>query len=186
MYRKDLDPEISTWDEVIRAAERAEIVRNLESESSTSSADEDTPPKSGTRNHSSRHTGDRAGGRIDSKHPSKVMRVSSAEMSSSETGEKRRSAKRRNEMLAQGLCFTCEQQGHLARNCPTRTNVKSDVKGKPPGFGAHGVQLNGTNSALFESTEVLDTLPVGAVNYSYQPTDDVVVNSEFNQGLNDF
>ncbi|KAJ6561657.1 hypothetical protein B0H19DRAFT_1286866, partial [Mycena capillaripes] len=77
MYRKDLDPEISTWDEVIRAAERAEIVRNLESESSTSSAEEDTPE---TQNHRSRHRGDRAGGRIDSKHLSKVMRVSSVEV----------------------------------------------------------------------------------------------------------
>jgi hypothetical protein len=43
MYCKDLDPEISTWDEVIRAVERAEIVQNLESESSTSSADQDSP-----------------------------------------------------------------------------------------------------------------------------------------------
>jgi hypothetical protein len=73
MYRKDLDPEISTWDEVIRAAECAEIVQNLES--STSSASEDSPPKSETRNHTSRHTSDHARGRIDLKHPSKMMRV---------------------------------------------------------------------------------------------------------------
>ncbi|KAJ6577836.1 hypothetical protein B0H19DRAFT_1062410 [Mycena capillaripes] len=162
MYRKDLDPEISTWDEVIRAAEHAEIVQNIESESSTSSAEEDTPE---TQNHRSRHRGDHAGGRIDSKHPSKVMRVSSAEVTTSDPGEKRRSAKRRNEMLTQGFCFTCEQPGHLARNCPTTTNIKSDVKGRPPEFGAHSVHLNATDAALFETTEVLDTLPIGAIGF---------------------
>jgi hypothetical protein len=83
MYRKDLDPEISTWDEVVRAAERAVLVRNLDSapESSTSSADGDIPagkPRS-------RHNNDRAGGRIDSKNHDK-MQVPFVQVSDSEFG----------------------------------------------------------------------------------------------------
>jgi hypothetical protein len=82
-------------------------------------------------------------------------------------GEKKRSAKCRNEMLAQGLCFTCEEQG--ARNCPKTMNAKSNQKGKPPGFGAHGVHLSAVESALYDTTEVLDTLPIGAMNFGYEP-----------------
>ncbi|KAJ7067755.1 hypothetical protein B0H15DRAFT_958148 [Mycena belliarum] len=168
MYRKDLDPEISTWDEVVRAAEHAEIVRNLESESEPSS-EKDTIPSKSDHKHGSRPTTDRAGGRTDSKHRGVAMHTSSADLATSELKEKRRSAKRRNEMLAQGRCFTCEEPGHLARNCPTTTNVKSDVKGRPPGFGLHSVQLNAAESALFESTEVLDTLPIGALVFGSEP-----------------
>ncbi|KAJ7206189.1 hypothetical protein B0H12DRAFT_1243344 [Mycena haematopus] len=165
MYRKDLDPEISTWDEVVRAAERGEIVRNLDSGSDSS---ESSVADSKTRkNASKQHTSDRAGGRIALKNQ---MQVSFAEVPSSESGkEKKRSAKRRNEMLAQGLCFTCEELGHLARNCPTTTNVKSDQRGKPPGFGTHSAQLSSAESALLESTEVLDTLPIGVLNFDYEP-----------------
>jgi hypothetical protein len=98
------------------------------------------------------------------------MQVSFAQVPDSEFGrEKKHSTKRRNEMLAQGLCFTCEEPGHLARNCPTTTNFRSDQKGKPPGFGAHSVRLSSTESALLESTEVLDTLPISALSFGYEP-----------------
>ncbi|KAJ6457832.1 hypothetical protein C8R47DRAFT_1203327 [Mycena vitilis] len=167
MYRKDLDPEISSWDEVVRAAERAEIIRNLDSDSESSESDAND---SKTQPDKSRI---RAGGRIASKHGQATLRTSSVETSTSEPQEKKRSVKRRNEMLAQGLCFTCEQPGHLARNCPTTVNVKSNVKGKPPGFGLHSVHLNTTDVGLLDTTEVLDTLPdtlpIGALIFGYEP-----------------
>jgi hypothetical protein len=97
------------------------------------------------------------------------MQVSSAEVSTSEPGEKKRSAKCWNKMLAQGLCFTCKEQGHLARNCPKTMNVKSNQKGKPPGFGAHGVHLGAVKSVLYNTTEVLDTLPITAMKFGYEP-----------------
>jgi uracil DNA glycosylase len=36
---------------------------------------------------------------------------------------------RGNEMLAKGLCFNCEEQGHLTRNCPKLTTMTSKEKG---------------------------------------------------------
>jgi hypothetical protein len=70
-------------------------------------------------------------------------------------------------MLAKGLCFNCEEHGHLARNCPKLTTMTSKRKDKPPGFGIHTVHFEASPEydALAESTEVLDTLPVGAAAF---------------------
>jgi hypothetical protein len=187
MYRKDLDPEISTWDEVVRAAECAEIVQNPESEKDSSTSDNNNVPlnsKSGSHNNGSRHAIDRAGWRVDSKHHADVMHTSSAEMNTQVPGEKKRSAKRCNEMLAQSLCLACEEQGHLVHDCPPTTNVKSSQKVKPPGFGVHGVHLSAAESALYDTTEVLDTLPFGAMNFCYEPPMDVDIPVEFFQPEN--
>jgi hypothetical protein len=77
------------------------------------------------------------------------------------------SEKKRNQYLAAGLCFKCGVQGHLAGNCPELTVVVSKQKGKPPGFAAHGVEFVEpfTPDALYESTEVLDTLDIGAISF---------------------
>jgi hypothetical protein len=58
----------------------------------------------------------------------------------------------------------------LARNCPTTTNVVSKEKGKPPGFGLHAASFESgsTSSALYQSTEVLSTLPIGAVGLNFE------------------
>ncbi|KAJ6592564.1 hypothetical protein B0H19DRAFT_920195, partial [Mycena capillaripes] len=75
-------------------------------------------------------------------------------------------------MLAQGRCFTCEEVGHLARNCPKTTNVVSRERGKPPGFGLHAARFsNVAESALLESTQVLDTLPIGAIGLMFNAED---------------
>jgi hypothetical protein len=72
-------------------------------------------------------------------------------------------------MLAEGRCFTCNDVGHFARNCPKTANVVSKQKGKPPGFGVHAVRFsNARDKALYESTEVLDTLPIGAVGLPFE------------------
>ncbi|KAJ7083433.1 hypothetical protein C8R44DRAFT_652063, partial [Mycena epipterygia] len=43
-------------------------------------------------------------------------------------------------MLAKGLCFNCNEPGHLARNCPKTNNVSSKIKGKPPGMSTYSVR----------------------------------------------
>ncbi|KAJ7906857.1 hypothetical protein B0H13DRAFT_2333002 [Mycena leptocephala] len=94
------------------------------------------------------------------------------------------SAEKRNEMLAQGRCFTYGEVGHLARNCPTTTNVVSEEKGKPPGFGLHTARFSSAaESASYESTEVLDTLPIGAIGLAFDAEDVVEEGGEFNAEL---
>ncbi|KAJ7265521.1 hypothetical protein C8J57DRAFT_1013825, partial [Mycena rebaudengoi] len=56
--------------------------------------------------------------------------------------------------MAAGLCLNCELEGHFARNCPTRTNVPSHQKGKPPGFGVHGVNIHEINEAEFDDSDM--------------------------------
>jgi hypothetical protein len=162
MYRKDLDPEVSSWDEVVRMAERAEVLLNLHSEdgdsTSCSEDDERRHDKSKFRKNRLKLA---SGGRVDARQESAVMRASSAKLkttSGDAPAEKKRSLSRRDEMLAKGLCFNCEEQGHLARNCPKLTTMTSKEKGKPPGFAANGVDFLYDESALLETTEVLETL----------------------------
>ncbi|KAJ6545721.1 hypothetical protein B0H19DRAFT_894430, partial [Mycena capillaripes] len=69
------------------------------------------------------------------------------------------STQKRNEMLAKGLCFNCNEPGHLARNCPKNQTVPSKKKGKPPGMAAHAVHIptaSSSRDALRESTQVLE------------------------------
>jgi hypothetical protein len=143
-------------------AERAEVLLNLDSEDgdSTSSSENDE-----RRHGKSKFRKNRlklaSGGRVDTRQESAVMRASSAELkttSSDVPAEKKRSLSRRDEMLAKGLCFNCEEQGHLARNCPKLTTMTSKEKGKPPGLAAHGVDFLYDDSALLETTEVLEML----------------------------
>ncbi|KAJ7690538.1 hypothetical protein B0H17DRAFT_904559, partial [Mycena rosella] len=71
--------------------------------------------------------------------------------------------------LAKGLCFNCGEGGHLARNCPKNHNVPSKKKGKPPGFATHSVRFESpaaSRDALYESTEVLETMHVGGISFA--------------------
>jgi hypothetical protein len=164
MYRDKLDPEVSSWDEVVSGAEHAETIVNLANDDSDVESAKDND--SAAKNRSKR----RSGGRVETKQETEIMRTSSAGLNSNPTmsqSEKTRSIRRRNEMLAKGLCFNCEEHGHLARNCPKLTTMTSKRKDKPPGFGIHTVHFEASPEydALAESTEVLDTLPVGAAAF---------------------
>ncbi|KAJ6459700.1 hypothetical protein C8R47DRAFT_1226521 [Mycena vitilis] len=103
--------------------------------------------------------------------------MSSVEMSAdnfSASGDKRRSTKRRNEFLAKGLCFKCEEPGHLARNCPNVHTISSEKKGQPPGISTHAANIvtsSASRDALWESTEVLESMHIGAArlgNFAFE------------------
>ncbi|KAJ7236597.1 hypothetical protein B0H12DRAFT_962040, partial [Mycena haematopus] len=108
------------------------------------------------------------------------------------------SPERRNELLAKGLCFTCEEPGHLARNCPKTTTVTSKKKGRPPGLPSNGVSIGPypCEDPLSED-EVFDTERFGVcklnndehIIFDHETGDDVLINSvllenqEFSAGL---
>ncbi|KAJ7814286.1 hypothetical protein B0H14DRAFT_3477177 [Mycena olivaceomarginata] len=142
MYRAKLHPEKSSWRKVVAGAEAAELV--IAAGSSSNEDENQSRAKMPPRDH-------RRGGRFAQNRRSEPMRTSSAEIPSS--------PQKRNELLAAGLCFNCEQSGHMARNCP---KMSSKVKGKAPGFGTHSVGIP-SNSVLVETTEVIETLDVGAI-----------------------
>ncbi|KAJ7674411.1 hypothetical protein B0H17DRAFT_852020, partial [Mycena rosella] len=183
IYRKGYDPEESTWDEILKAAEQAEILLKLVSKN------QDAGPSKRLFQSSQRTTSDMRlqggpsrplrggfrgrgcgrGGRFNgAPHPrEEILRTLSVGVPGKpERAGEQMSPQRRNEMLAKGLCFICSEAGHLARNCPKNNTVPSKKKGKPPGFSTHAVRLqSGSTScdALYESMEVLETLHVGAI-----------------------
>ena len=72
------------------------------------------------------------------------------------------SDKEKAEYRAAGRCFNCGKEGHMSRNCPDNASVKSYGQG-PPGTSAFNVEpVQETDE---EQTEVLDSLPLGAVSF---------------------
>src|SRR6201996_8061559 len=199
IYSQRLDPEVATWDAVVKAAEQAEVLekidtRNREMSSGSNNRSGEPSRKSngnGTHsrdvqrnqaptyyhNQSSRGgfhgRGRGRGGRSNWFKPRKeVMRTSSADMNSKPeaSGKNDRNnrqpempAKKRNDLLAKGVCFICEEPGHLARNCPRTRTVPSKTRGKPPGISVSSAELptaSTSRQALRESTEVLESWDV--------------------------
>jgi hypothetical protein len=180
LYRKDLDPEMTPWDEVVHAAERAEnwLKLDITSKLPLSSSAVSDPETDASTSDSKEHT--------YVQHRSHRHRRRNFIQASS-AGFKPVS-RRRNELFAQGLCFTCEQPGHLARDCPTTTNVASDQESEHPGFGVHAlgipsVSSSAYNSALYRSTEVLHTLPLEAVTMIFEDESIVEVGGEPNESF---
>ncbi|KAJ7465210.1 hypothetical protein FB451DRAFT_1488751 [Mycena latifolia] len=183
IYRKGFDPEESTWDEIVKAAEQAEILLKLVTKNQDTGSSK-RPPQSGqktgleTRAQSGPSRPSRGGFRGRGRghggcfngapHPrEEILRTSPVGVpGKQERSGEQLSPQKCNEMLAKGLCFACGEARHLARNCPKNNTVPSKKKGKPPGFSTHAMRLqSGSTSrdALYESTEVLETLHVGAI-----------------------
>jgi hypothetical protein len=176
VYRKDIDPEANTWEEVVKAAEQAEVLiklanRNQESKGASSKRGgssqkrDESQPQNKRGGFRGRGRG-RGGRQYSPRSQEEVLRTSSAALverpgKSGKTGEL--SAERKAEMIAKGLCFNCGEAEHMARNCPKKRIVPSKKKGKPPGLQANAVQMSipsGSSSrdALHESTQgVLET-----------------------------
>ncbi|KAJ6562647.1 hypothetical protein B0H19DRAFT_1260213 [Mycena capillaripes] len=186
IYRKDFDPEKATWDEIVRAAEQAEVLLKLArgpengGNSSKTHAQQQQKSNDSRSQNTSRPSrgGFRGcwhgrGGRANTSRPrEEVMRTSAVGVpgknSKSERSDEPISVQRRNEMLAKGLCFNCGEPGHLSRNCPKKQTIPSKNKGKPPGISAHTAYIptaSSSRNALRESTTVLESMHVGPIRF---------------------
>ncbi|KAI0070539.1 hypothetical protein K474DRAFT_1669982 [Panus rudis PR-1116 ss-1] len=50
------------------------------------------------------------------------------------------SEKEKEELQAAGKCFICKEAGHMSRNCPKGSTVRSDKRGKPPGITSYNME----------------------------------------------
>ncbi|CAK5275197.1 unnamed protein product [Mycena citricolor] len=170
LYRQELNPESSTWDEVVSGAEKAEVLLGKK----------DKPRDAGAAAPGTQ-AGKKARGKGKfskrSKSPDASIQTSAAAVSGEKSKgsknkkdpgreaterpwERKLTAQKREELMAANKCLNCEAEGHFARNCPKLQTVPSKQKGKPPGLATHGVTFE-TASALFESTEhVLETFAI--------------------------
>ena len=208
LWRDNLNPEISSWDQVVAQAEIIEISENVaerrdrktpaqhpqvsSSNARGESRSKNRNPEGAVRSVSfdtrSRNR-PRSENRFRAKTPNKTAEQQDKssyprENSSSSRGRSgypgksntprhrtsesrntpRLSDKERSEMLAAGLCFTCKQPGHLSRNCPTTSSVKSRGS-RPPGLASFNIEPTMIEHETDDPVEVLDSLPLGALAF---------------------
>jgi len=105
----------------------------------------------------------RGGGNFSSQNS--YERVKSEPQSSPQLSEKELE-KRRSE----GLCYRCGGSDHILRNCPEGKSV-NHMGNKPPGKTSFSVELGAIGEASESSPEVLDSLPLGAIEFAEDTSD---------------
>ncbi|KAJ7797265.1 hypothetical protein B0H14DRAFT_3493927 [Mycena olivaceomarginata] len=180
IYRKSLDPEVATWDEIVKAASAAEVLVKLDQKNrnedeleyqsdeseyneeddvdapadSGSDADKDVVEESPKREH---------GGRVGaSQAPAETMRTAAIERD-----EQPLTLHQRDDFMRKGLCFNCGGRGHRARDCPSPKSQRSrnELEG---GINTHAMFFpTGPQSrdALYQSTEIGNNLHVGSIRF---------------------
>ncbi|KAJ7254861.1 hypothetical protein C8J57DRAFT_1656991 [Mycena rebaudengoi] len=137
MYRASLDPEVSSWDQVSDAAEHAEIILTFGAESSNEqelSDDPDEPDEhqdQDSEDSDSRRSGGRSNADLnhevdtespeshdDESEPAKLHGEESDEKYDESWSPSQLSPEKRRQLLVAGLCFYCEEPGHIAWDCP--------------------------------------------------------------------
>ncbi|KAF8800080.1 hypothetical protein BYT27DRAFT_7118441, partial [Phlegmacium glaucopus] len=181
LWRDNLNPEISTWERVISQAEIIEIAENVaerrdrkslmnsqpsgitSSNSGANYKSKNQPTRSSVRSvffgmKQLRRPRSRTGGQ----HSARPVNLQPDTYRRSQTPGQR-SVKEKAELISAGKCFECKETGHLARNCPTKTTVKSNGS-RPPGASTFNIEPAPLpESDWDERVEVLDSLPVGAI-----------------------
>ncbi|EGN94765.1 hypothetical protein SERLA73DRAFT_77506 [Serpula lacrymans var. lacrymans S7.3] len=152
LWLKELNPEISRFEEVQSAAEVLELARSagLRGRSSQmkvqSSHDNRNPTayskhevsnKRANQGDTRRPPLDKARGPAfggNRTHPQTKSRPLEARREAREKKAPVLSTEEREKHVAEGRCFICHELGHFSRNCPHRNAVSSQRKDRPPGI----------------------------------------------------
>ncbi|KAJ8473319.1 hypothetical protein ONZ51_g7961 [Trametes cubensis] len=152
LWRAKLNPATSTWAEVQSEAEVAEIVLAVSAGVGRPGRQHDSPPartsgphprgdhgRSQTVSRPSRSRSEsgngtpRSVGGTSTSGPQRPNQAPRAKEKLSKTEQ--------DELRAAGKCYNCREAGHLARNCPKLTTVKSKGPGKPPGLASYSLEV---------------------------------------------
>ncbi|KAF9470907.1 hypothetical protein BDN70DRAFT_820720, partial [Pholiota conissans] len=80
------------------------------------------------------------------------------------------SEKERADLLAAGKCFYCKEAGHMARNCPKRSSLKSGTN-RPPGLSTFSIGQDklgadtGDSEVEYIDDESIDKLRANSIEF---------------------
>jgi len=80
------------------------------------------------------------------------------------------SEKELEKRCSEGLCYRCGGSDHISRNCPEGKSV-NHTGNKPPGKTSFSVELGTIGEASESSPEVLDSLPLGVIEFAKDASD---------------
>ncbi|KAG1831525.1 hypothetical protein EV424DRAFT_1342894 [Suillus variegatus] len=176
LWKKELNPETSSFKEVQSAAEIIEIAHSVPMGRDKRSGNREKSVTALTANASSpvrgpRHRGTNPPPKRGRERPvgGKRWGARLPETKSATKGPtvKGISPEERERHRTEGRCFICSELGHVSRQCPKNTHLKSDSPGKPPGIPSFGVHVGTSDEdrmrRLAEVSEPSDDLFVGSV-----------------------
>lgn len=176
LWKKELNPETSSFKEVQSAAEIIEIAHSVPMGRDKRSGNREKSVTALTANASSpvrgpRHRGTNPPPKRGRERPvgGKRWGARLPETKSATKGPtvKGISPEERERRRTEGRCFICGELGHVSRQCPKNTHLKSDSPGKPPGIPSFGVHVGTSDEdrmrRLAEVSEPSDDLFVGSV-----------------------
>ncbi|KAL0565824.1 hypothetical protein V5O48_016195 [Marasmius crinis-equi] len=189
LWREKLNPEISTYDEVSRAAELIEIIenvdtgpdpgsnnrkkekRNVPSNSNPSSNTNGSTSGNKSNGYGSRNSGNNnlnsnshRGNPNAPRRGRFDSRKSNHRQSNQQKGNPQRrelTDKEKDEYRAAGKCFRCGETGHMSRQCPQGRTVSSSSGNTPPGISNIEIVDPEELRQLAETTEEITELSLG-------------------------
>lgn len=200
LWQDGLNPDISSWDEVVCKAEIIEISENvMKAKDSKKPTGSNNKPSgnsnqslgnSSSYNNKSTYSNSKPSRSSNQGNTSKNNHNKNSNSNSNGNNHKPKndhsnkkntsgptlSEKEKAEWRADGHCFNCDDTGHMSRNCPKQSTVKHNGN-KPPGTTIHNLEPVDKQVNEDGEPEMLESLPFGAIE---------IVEGEIFSPLTDF
>lgn len=203
LWKKELNPEISTFKEVQAAAEIIEIAHSVpmgrdkrvgqkEKTTSVVSASATAPVRSAHRRRGTSPTQrsrDQPTGQTDRVRGVRLPGKGASRAPTKNNPRRRNdlSLEERERRWAEGRCYICGEAGHISRQCQKSTLVRSDTPNKPPGLPSFGIHVPQDDPErlrqLAEDTETQDVMFLGSVGLFSKETWDLLAKEAHNAYL---